>query len=101
VWLKCGAAGKGGSMNATRSAAIFLIKAWQPDADCIAAGDEHAVLAVRCYAAAGLSNTAIAQRIRLFSADADPPNFLCRLVRDAIERYITPARQAAEESERT
>jgi hypothetical protein len=41
-------------------------------------GDEHAVLAVRCYAAAGLSNAAIAQRIRLFGADLEPPD---------IERY--------------
>lgn len=52
---------------------IAAIKHWNPDRDCIAAGDEHVTAAVRCYAAAGLCNATISQRIRLFAVDADPP----------------------------
>ena len=29
------------------------VRAWRPDPACIAAGDEHVVLAMRCFAAAG------------------------------------------------
>src|SRR5689334_18923829 len=52
---------------------IGAIEARQPDPDCVATSDEHATLAVPSYAAAGLSNTAIAQRIRLFSPDVGTP----------------------------
>jgi hypothetical protein len=65
-------------MNAILPTATFLtvnaIKAWQPDPNCIRAGDEHVTLAVRCYAAGGLSDVAIAQRIRLFGDYADLPD---------------------------
>jgi hypothetical protein len=57
---------------------IKAIKGWQPDGACIATGDKHVTLAVCCYAAAGLANSDIAYRIRLFGAVADPPS---------IERY--------------
>jgi hypothetical protein len=54
------------------------IEGWEPDSACMATGDEHAIFAVRCYAAAGLGDTAIAQRIRIFGAESDLPD---------IERY--------------
>jgi hypothetical protein len=64
-------------MNAIFPATAFLTieatTAWQPDVGCIVNGDEHALLAVRCYAAAGLSDAAITQRLRIFGAYADPP----------------------------
>jgi hypothetical protein len=53
---------------------VDAIKAWRPDAVCIAAGDEHAYLALRCYAAAGLSDAAIAQHLRRLDADLQPLN---------------------------
>jgi hypothetical protein len=53
---------------------IEAIKDWQPDGTCIAAGDGHIILAVRCFAAAGLSDRAIARRIRLFGDYADLPD---------------------------
>ena len=39
------------------------IQRWQPDADCIAKGDEYAILMLRCWAAAGLSDKQIVERI--------------------------------------
>ena len=57
---------------------IEAIESSEPDSACMATGDEHAIFAVRCYAAAGLGNTAIAQRIRIFGAEPDLPD---------IERY--------------
>ena len=42
---------------------VDAIEAWRPDAVCLAAGDEHAHLALRCFAGAGLSDAAIAQRL--------------------------------------
>jgi hypothetical protein len=51
---------------------VEAVRVWQPDASCIAAGDEHATLAVRCYAAGGCGDAAIAQRMRLFVVDLDP-----------------------------
>jgi hypothetical protein len=42
---------------------VEAIKNWRPDETCLGAGDEHVALAVRCFAAAGLSNTAISRRI--------------------------------------
>ena len=69
--------GRAAVLNVILPTTTFLtvdaISAWRPDADCIASGDEYAVLAVRCYAAAGLSDTAIAQRIWLFGAEVCPP----------------------------
>lgn len=70
-----------GDGNATRNPgtvpdtylSIDAIEAWQSDPDCVAAGDEYATLAVRSYSAAGLSNTAIAQRIQLFGTNPAPP----------------------------
>jgi hypothetical protein len=54
--------------------AAEVIEAWRPDAVCIAAGDEHAYLALRCFAASGLSDAAIARRLRRFGADLQPPD---------------------------
>ena len=51
---------------------IDAIEAWQPDYGCSACGDEHAALALRAYAAAGLANAAIAKRMRLFGPDLEP-----------------------------
>jgi hypothetical protein len=51
---------------------IEAVRESQPDTDCIAAGDEHAELAVRCFAAAGLGDAAIEQRMRLFVVELDP-----------------------------
>jgi hypothetical protein len=39
------------------------IQRWQPDAHCIAKGDEYAILMLRCWAAAGLSDKQIVKRI--------------------------------------
>ena len=39
------------------------IQRWQPDADCIARGAEYAMLMLRCWAAAGLSDKQIVERI--------------------------------------
>jgi hypothetical protein len=39
------------------------IQRWQPDANCIAKGDEFALLMLRCWAAAGLSDQQIVDRI--------------------------------------
>jgi hypothetical protein len=39
------------------------IQRWQPDAGCIAKGDEYAILMLRCWAAAGLSDKQIVGRI--------------------------------------
>ncbi len=39
------------------------VQGWQPDASGVAAGDEHLILALRCYAAAGLWNDAIKTRL--------------------------------------
>jgi hypothetical protein len=55
---------------------LAAVEAWQPDANCIAAGDEYAALMLRCFAAAGLSNTQIARRVldlAQVSADVDTP----------------------------
>jgi hypothetical protein len=35
---------------------LAAVEAWQPDAACIAAGDEYLTLALRCYAAGILSD---------------------------------------------
>ena len=53
---------------------VDAIEAWRPDADCAASGDAHVTLAVRCFAAAGMNNTAIAHRMRLFGGDPEPPD---------------------------
>jgi hypothetical protein len=42
---------------------LAAVEAWQPDAACLAAGDEHALMAVRCFAAGGLSDRQITRRI--------------------------------------
>jgi hypothetical protein len=38
------------------------IQRWRSDADCIARGDEYAILMLRCWAAAGLSDKQIVER---------------------------------------
>ena len=38
------------------------VECWQPDVGCIAAGDHHIELAVRCWAAAMLSDYQISKR---------------------------------------
>jgi hypothetical protein len=39
------------------------VQSWQPDAHCIAKGDGYAILMLRCWAAAGLSNKQIVGRL--------------------------------------
>jgi hypothetical protein len=48
---------------------IDALQAWRPDTHCVAKGDEYAGLALRCYAAAGLGDAAIAQRMRLLAGN--------------------------------
>lgn len=42
---------------------LAAVERWRPDPQCLAAGVEHALLAVRCFAAAGLSDQQIARRM--------------------------------------
>ena len=42
---------------------LSAVEAWQRDTQCLAAGDDALDIAQRCYAAAGLSNAQIAQRV--------------------------------------
>jgi hypothetical protein len=50
------------------------IQRWQPDARCVAMGDEYAILMLRCWAAAGLSDKQIVERIqRDFGVSEDTP----------------------------
>ena len=42
---------------------LDAVKKWRPDPTCIAAGDEHLIRALRCYAAAGLSDAQISDRL--------------------------------------
>jgi hypothetical protein len=63
------------------------VRAWQPDAGCIAAGDEYAVLAVRSYAAAGLGDAAIAHRIQLLTVELDPLDVGCDDAAFALARH--------------
>ena len=42
---------------------LAAVEAWQPDAACLAAGDEYVALALRCYAAAGLCDAQIICRV--------------------------------------
>jgi hypothetical protein len=84
--VEIGGASAAGDSSATQNRgappnvylSIEAIEGWEPESAGMATGDEHAIFAVRCYAAAGLGNTAIAQRIRNFGAEPDLPN---------IERY--------------
>jgi hypothetical protein len=41
---------------------LAAVEAWQPDAACLAAGDEYLKLGIRCYAAAGLCDRQIDRR---------------------------------------
>jgi hypothetical protein len=51
---------------------LAAVKAWQPDAACLAAGDEHAALALRCWAAAGLCDAQIMRRALDLFGTTDP-----------------------------
>ena len=42
---------------------LAAVERWRPDPQCLAAGDEYARLALRCWAAAGLCDQQIAQRL--------------------------------------
>jgi len=42
---------------------LAAVKAWQPDAACLAAGDDNLTNTLRCYAAAGLSDSGVESRI--------------------------------------
>ena len=54
---------------------IEAVRAWRPDPTCIAAGDEHVLLAVRCFAAGGLSDAAITRRLRQTATELEPLGF--------------------------
>lgn len=51
------------------------IEAWQPDAECIAKGDEYLTLALRCYAAAGLCDAQIARRLLDLAGVSTPDEY--------------------------
>jgi hypothetical protein len=42
---------------------LAAIEAWRPDPICLRAGDEHLTLAIRCFAAAGLSDAQVTGRV--------------------------------------
>ncbi len=46
-----------------RNDILDAVRRWAPDRRCLAAGDQHACIAVRCYAAGGLSDQQIVHRI--------------------------------------
>jgi hypothetical protein len=53
---------------------LEAVKAWQPDPDCVAAGNEYCLLAARCYAAAGLGDRSIRRRFLHYAGpEIDPP----------------------------
>lgn len=51
-------------LDTVQSDLLSAVKAWRPDAACIEAGDEHLTLALRCWAAAMLSDAQITDRLR-------------------------------------
>jgi hypothetical protein len=78
---------------------IDAIEAWQPDLNCMRVGDQHIVLAVRCFASGGLSNRAIAQRVRrFFGIETDPPErydgplLSHDMVRSLVHRHVRSCR---------
>jgi hypothetical protein len=42
---------------------LAAFQKWQPDAGCLAAGDQYVGYAIRCFTAAGLSDAQINQRV--------------------------------------
>lgn len=52
------------------------VERWQPDPECLAAGDRYLDLAVRCYAAAGLSDRQLARRAGIQLGYKLPPPWL-------------------------
>jgi hypothetical protein len=46
---------------------LAAVQKWQPDAGCLAAGDQYVSYANRCYAAAGLSDAQSKQRVCVLS----------------------------------
>jgi hypothetical protein len=80
----------------------IVVGGWQPDPRCIAAGDEHALLALRCWAAARLSDAQITRRILDLAgacADVDTPEFECWSAAWAVARHAVwcglPAKRVA------
>ena len=69
---------------------LSAVQAWRPDPACLSAGDEYVRLAVRAYAASGLSDPQIDERVRDLAGVASSD--------DTIERCdaaIATARHAA------
>ena len=56
---------------------LHAIQKWRPDADCVAKGDEYAILMLRCWAAAGLSDKQIVERIQRDLGVSDDIPALC------------------------
>jgi hypothetical protein len=65
---------------------LSAIERWQPGAQVLDAGDEHLDLAVRCYAAAGLSDRQITDRV-LGELGIGAPGFERREAAWAIARH--------------
>lgn len=49
------------------------VKQWQPDQDCLAAGDRYLALAVSCWISACLTEHQIAERLRAFAGQESTP----------------------------
>ena len=65
---------------------LAAVERWRPDPQCLAAGDEYARLALRCWAAAGLCDQQIAQRLLDLAGvsteiDTDPDTIAVALAR--------------------
>jgi hypothetical protein len=65
------------AVQPTSDLLLSAIKAWQPDPACLAAGEEYVDLALRSFAAAGLSDLSIIRRLLRCAGYAlthdDPP----------------------------
>jgi hypothetical protein len=69
---------------------LAAFEAWRPDAGCVAAGDQYAGYAIRCYAAAGLSDAAVRRRYLRFAGEPiEPPEV------DRHDAAVALARHAA------
>jgi hypothetical protein len=65
---------------------LSAVERWQPDTQVLAAGDEHLDLAVRRYAASGLSDRQITDRV-LRELGIDAPDLERREAASAIARH--------------
>jgi hypothetical protein len=57
--------------DVTEATRLAAVQRWRPDPEVVHAGDRHAILALRCWAAAGLSDRQIARRMAELTPPAD------------------------------